>query len=171
MGETPANLHPATLGVLASTPAALRSLLASLPASTVEEPGAEGWSAKDVVAHMLSIESQALQGRVMLIVQADDPAIPNIDEDATLATSGMRDWPLAKLLDEFALRRAAAVEKLSDLGAEELARVGSHSAAGAVSAADVVHHVAFHDLLHIGQITRLICAPIDERRGAMRMFR
>jgi uncharacterized damage-inducible protein DinB len=171
MSETPGSLHPATLGVLASTPAALRGLLASLPASAVETPGAEGWSPKDVVAHMLSIESQALKGRVLLIIDGDDPAIPNIDEDATLGASGMRDWPLAKLLDEFGARRSAALQSLSVLDAEELARHGKHGAAGAVSAADVVHHVAFHDLLHIGQITQLICVPIEERRGAMRMFR
>jgi len=171
MSETPVSLHPAAFGVLASTHGALRSLLASLPASALETPGAEGWSPKDVVAHILSIEQQALLGRVRLIVDANDAAIANIDEDATLAASGMRAWPIARLLDEFAVRRSAALENLSRLGPEELARSGNHSAAGAVSAADVVHHVAFHDLLHIGQITQLICAPIEERRGAMRMFR
>jgi hypothetical protein len=157
--------------VLASTPAALRGLLASLPATALEAPGAEGWSPKDVVAHMLSVEQQALTGRLRLIVEGDDPAIPNIDEDATLGASGMREWPLARLLDEFAAQRSAAILKLSALDTEKLARRGRHSAAGAVSAADVVHDVAFHDLLHIGQITRLICAPLEERRGAMRMFR
>jgi uncharacterized damage-inducible protein DinB len=171
MNETPGSLHPATLGVLASTPGALRGLLASLPASAVESPGAEGWSPKDVVAHMLSIEQQALGGRVRLIVEADDPAIPNIDEDATLVASGMRHWPLAKLLDEFAAQRSAVLQNLSELRSEDLARQGRHGAAGAVSAADIVHHVAFHDLLHIGQITQLVCAPIEERRGAMQMFR
>jgi hypothetical protein len=167
MSETPAGLHPAALGVLASTPGALRGLLASLPASTLETPGAEGWSPKDVVAHILSIEQQALLGRVRLIASADDAELPNIDEDATLAASGMRAWPLARLLDELAAQRADALEALSRLGPEDLARSGRHSAAGAVSAADV----AFHDLLHIGQITQLICAPIEERRGAMRIFR
>jgi hypothetical protein len=171
MSESPASLHPATLGVLASTPSVLRGLLGSLPPPAIDAPGGEGWSPKDVVAHMLSIESQALKGRVLLIVDGDGAAIPNIDEDATLAESGMRDWPIEKLLDEFGARRSAALQSLSVLVAEELARHGKHSAAGDVSASDVVHHVAFHDLLHIGQITRLICAPIEERRGAMRMFR
>ena len=98
MSEIPGGLHPATLKVLASTPVPLRGLLGSLPAETLETPGAEGWSPRDVVAHMLSIEEQALVGRVRLIVDSDVPPIPNIDEDATLSASGMRGWPISRLL-------------------------------------------------------------------------
>ena len=39
-----------------------------------------------------------------------------------------------------------------------------------ISVADVLNHVAYHDLLHIGQIAGLLAAPIEARRGAMRVF-
>ena len=163
-------LHPAALDVLASTPAILRSMLAPLPQATLDAPGDEGWSAKDVVAHLLSIATKASTERARLMIEHDDPAIPNMDEEAVLVASGMRDWPLARLLDEFATQRATRVPELAALTAEQLQRTGRHSAAGSINVAEVLNHVAYHDLLHIAQVARLIGAPLEQQRGAMRMF-
>ena len=163
-------LHPAALDVLMATPALLRSMLAGLPESAVDVPGDEGWSPKDVVAHLLSISAKASLERVRLILEHDNPVIPNMDEEATLNDSGMRSWRLARLLDEFDVERGERMAALMDLSDAELKRHGQHSVAGAVSVADVINHVAYHDLLHISQIAQLLAAPIEERRGAMRMF-
>ena len=59
---------------------------------------------------------------------------------------------------------------LRALTPDDLTRPGQHSVAGEVRIADIVHHIAYHDLLHIGQVAGLLAAPIEQRRGAMRMF-
>ena len=170
MPEPGKTVHLGALDVLTSTPAVLRSMLVGLPEELVSEAGAEGWSAKDVLAHLLSISPKAALQRVRLMLEHDEPDIPNMDEDAVLAASGMRAWPLARLLDEFAAERGERMASLRNLSPEQLARTGKHQVAGLISVADVLNHVAYHDLLHIGQIAGLLAAPIELQRGAMRVF-
>ena len=164
-------LLPAALDVFGSTPATLRALLGKLPETAVSTPGDEGWSAKDVVAHLVSLYGPTLVDRIRPILEQVEPPILNADEAAILEASGLRNKPLAALLDELARQRAAAVAWLRGLSDEQLRRVGIHSAAGRVSVADLIHHKAWHDLLHIEQVCRLIAVPLDEHRGAMRVFR
>lgn len=170
MAEPEATLHPATMDVLTSTPKVLRGILRAVPDELVCETGAEGWSARDVVAHLLSISPKASLERVRLMLEHDVPAIPNMDEEAVLVASGMRSWPLDRLLDGLAEERGGRMASLVGLSAGQLARTGRHQVAGTITVADVLNHVAYHDLLHIGQIVGLLAAPIEARRGAMRMF-
>ena len=171
MSDGQPQLLPAALDVFASTPSTLRALLARLPEEAISAPGAEGWSAKDVVAHLVSLYGPTLVGRVRPILEHDEPPLPNADEAAILEASGLRRKPLAELLDELERQRVEAVAWLRGLSDEQLRRVGIHSAAGRVTVADLIHHKAWHDLLHIEQVCRLIAGPLDERRGAMRVFR
>lgn len=161
-------LFSSTLATLERTPLVLRDMMLGLPGEAVAAKGAEGWSAHDVLAHLLSIHYRANVQRVKLIVEADHPVIPNVDEEATLRESGMQGWPVERLLDEYAAARAESVAWLRSLPAGALARTGQHSVAGEISAADVLHHIAYHDLLHVAQIAKLLYAPLEARRGRMR---
>jgi hypothetical protein len=164
-------VRSAALDVLAATPATMRALLTGLPDELTTAPGPEGWSPRDVLAHVLSLNAPALVDRLRIILERDEPPIPNIDEEATLERSGLRMKSVKVLLDEFTRQRAGAVTWLRSLQPESLRRTGQHSVAGTVSAAEIVHHVAWHDLLHVRQVCDLIALPLDERRGAMRQFR
>ncbi|MEX2246129.1 MAG: DinB family protein [Dehalococcoidia bacterium] len=161
-------LHPSTIPTLERTPAVLRAMLTGMPKDALEAPGAEGWSPHDVVAHLLSIHYAANVQRVRMMLDADDPAIPNVDEHETLETSGMRAWPLPRLLDEYQSARAEAMGWMCALTGEQLGRTGRHSVAGTITIADVLHHIAYHDLVHTAQITKLLYAPVEARRGPMR---
>jgi len=163
-------LEPGTLDVLAGTPATLRALLAGIPEEALSAPGAEGWSARDVVAHLASIQRTANVQRVRLMIEHDNPLIPNVDEEETLAASGLRSRPTADALATFERERGEAMAMLRSLTAEDLLRRGRHQVAGDLTVADIVHHIAYHDLLHVGQVAALLAAPIEQRRGAMRMF-
>jgi hypothetical protein len=163
-------LEPGTIDRYAAAPAVLRALVAGLPAAVVEEPGPEGWSPKDVVAHLTSIQRAANIQRVKIMLDADDPLIPGIDEEQVLEASGLRQRPLADLLGQFERDRAEGVALLRSLTPGDLARTGRHAVAGALTIADVVHHIAYHDLLHVGQIAGLLAAPVEQRRGPMRIF-
>ncbi len=163
-------LHPSALAVLVATPATLRGLLGSLPDHVVAAQGSEGWSPKDVVAHLVSLNGPTLLGRVRPMIEQDDPLIPSVDEHAVLERSGLRALRLDALLVEFARQREDAVTWLRGLPPDALARTGQHGTAGRVTVADIIHHKAWHDLLHIGQVCRMLAAPLDEQRGAMRQF-
>lgn len=162
------SLFPSTLATLERTPTVLRELMLGLPDTALDAKGPEGWSAHDVLAHLLSIHYKANVQRVHLIVENDNPAIPNVDEDEVLRESGMQAWPVSRLLDEYAEARAGVVAWLRTLPSGAFHRTGQHSVAGEISAADVLHHIAYHDLLHVGQIAKLLYAPLEERRGRMR---
>ena len=159
------------LDLFASTPATLRALLGTLPEDAVSTPGAEGWSAKDVVAHLISLHGPTLVDRITLLLEQDEPSIASVDEATVLEASGLRARPLDDLLAQFARNRAEAVSWLRGMSDEQLRRVGIHSVAGRVTVADLIHHKAWHDLLHVEQVCQILAAPLDERRGAMRVFR
>ena len=157
----------AAIDVLESTPGTLRALLSGLPEDAVTARGPEGWSAKDIVAHLASLEQPAMFDRVGLLAAGGDPEVPNIDEEAVLRDFGLWDAPLGTLLDAFAKRRAEAVAWLRTLTPEQLANSGRHSYAGRITAAEQVNHFAYHDLAHIRQTCNLLIPPIDAMRGAM----
>lgn len=153
--------------VLDATPATLRALLGSLPEPVAAEQGPEGWSPGDVVAHLISIQQPALVERIRIIVDGDEPAVPNIDEDGVLASSGMRGIPIAELLDRFERQRRDAMAWVKGLAPESFARGGHHEVAGRITAADQLNHFAYHDLAHIRQIVSLLIPRLERSRGAM----
>jgi hypothetical protein len=161
--------EPATTAVevLESTPATLRALLGPLPAAAAGEPGPEGWSPADVLAHLISVQQPALVERIRLIVEGDEPPVPNIDEDETLASSGLRGKPIDELLDRFERERRDAMTWVKGLAPESFARGGKHEIAGRITAADQLNHFAYHDLLHIRQIVSLLIPRLERSRGAM----
>ena len=106
-------------------------------------------------------------GRVTLMLDNDEPPVPNIDEEAALVNSGYRDRPVHELLNMFAKQRAAAVAWVQGLPPDSLARGGRHEVAGRITAADQLNHFAYHDLAHIRQICSLLTPRVERARGAM----
>jgi hypothetical protein len=160
-------LYPSTVITLERTPSVLHAMLDGLPDEVATRAGDGGWSARDVVAHLLSVHRAANLQRVRWMLDADDPFIANIDEEQVLEASGMRAWPIERLLDEFAGERGEAMAMVRALTPEQMTRTGRHEIAGTIRIVDILHHVAYHDLLHIAQIARLLLEPLDEARGGM----
>lgn len=126
-------LHPSVLTTLERTPSILRALLEGMPVDAIEAQGPGGWSPRDVVAHLLSIHHAANVQRVKWILENDNPVVPNVDEEATLESSGMRIWPLPKLLDEYAAARAESMVWLRALAPDDFTRTGRHEVAGVIA--------------------------------------
>jgi hypothetical protein len=156
-----------TLAVLESTPSVFRALFEGQPAESVERRGVEGWSAKDVLAHLISIQPPAVVERVRMMVEKDMPALPDVDETVTLERSALRDRPVGELVPMFIEERAKAVGYLKSLTPEQLRRHGVHQLAGEISPVDAIHHMAYHDLLHIAQAANLLSEPIEQGRGGL----
>ena len=164
-------LTPGTIDTLARTPAVLESLLNGLPDATLTTPDAEGWSARDVVAHLRIINRLGLRERLELMLRdapgPGGPFLPDVNEHQSLAASGYRDLPTLELLTAFAAERAATVAWLRGLDEADLARSGRHEFAGPVTATHLLHHMAFHDLMHVAQAANLVAAPLSAARGPM----
>lgn len=169
-GEPGANipLQPLVFETLAHTPAVLRSLLGGVPEPVLETARDGAWAPKDLVAHLLSIHFAGNVQRARIILENDDPDIPGVDEAAVLEASGMRAWPLDRLLAEFEAARAESLTWLRTLTDAQLARSGRHAVVGRITVADVLHHIAYHDLVHVRQLLRMLESPLEPRRGAMR---
>lgn len=165
----PTTLEPGTLDVIASTPAVLHALTASLPEAILDARDGEGWSARDIVAHLLD-RWPSQRGRVRLMLAEANPIILDEPEVAGLEASGLRQRPLAWLLDEFERVRAAEVATFRGLSASDLARTGQHSVAGPITIAELLNHVAYHDLLHVQQIAGTLALVPNAGRGAFGMF-
>jgi uncharacterized damage-inducible protein DinB len=148
----------------------MRQLLVSLPDDLVAAPDGEGWSARDVVAHLASRQRPAIVGRIEAILAADGAAIPDVPDDL-LDVAPYRARALDEVLREFQEGRAEAVAFLETITADQLGRRGVHSGVGELTIADIIHHVAYHDLVHVAQAARLAAAPLEQLRGAMRVFR
>ena len=168
MTDASSQLVAGTLDVLAGTPAALRALLSALPDVVATRPADDGWSPRDVLAHVLSVEPWALAHRVRLMLDEDGPAIPNIDESEALVRSGFRERPLEWLLGEFERIRTGNLAWLRRLTPDQVVRSGRHEQLGTISVANVLHHIAFHDLNHIRQIAAALEPAYDAGRGNMR---
>jgi hypothetical protein len=163
-----AALVPGTLDVLAGTPTVMRGLLAALPADVATRPADGDWSPRDVLAHVLSVEPWALARRVRLMLDEDDPPVPEVDEGEALARSGLRERPAGELLEQFERARRGNLTWLRRLSAGELARSGRHAQVGTITVANVLHHVAFHDLGHVRQLAAMLEPAYHEGRGRMR---
>ncbi len=165
-----ATLEPHALDILDAAPATLRALLAGLPDHAVDTRGDEGWSPRDVVAHLHSTEGAAFHDRIAALAAGGNPTIANYDEALELDRSGLRTRPLGELLDGFAELRAQSVATLRALDPAAFANTGAHTVAGEISLADLVHHRGYHDTLHIAQVATLLGAALDRLRGNMQAF-
>lgn len=165
-----ADLQQTAVSILASTPEVLRGLLSGIPNRIIEAPADEGWSPKDVVAHLLITHRIGAVDRIRSMVEHDHPLLQNRDENEELQRSGYQTWPLADLLTEFTRRREADIRWLRTLDDAALARTGEHSAVGPVTAEELLYHAAYHDTVHLGQLTRMLGSHFEPLRGAMRAF-
>ncbi len=72
-------LTPGTIDTLARTPAVLETLLIGLPDATLTTPDTEGWSARDVIAHLRIINRLGLRERLELMLREPDPLLPDVN--------------------------------------------------------------------------------------------
>lgn len=155
------------LAIIANTPATLGALLAGAEDAPA---GGQVWGPREIIAHLLDAEGIAFVERLERIIAEERPYIRSIDPPARLAAGGYLDRPLGDLLDALTSARAAHVPWLRRLGDDALARTGEHDHAGPISAANIVHQWAYHDLQHLRQLAEAMQAPLVPGMGNTRRF-
>ena len=165
-----AGIDASALVILEETPEALRKLLERVPGETATEPRDDGWSVRDALGHVLDVEEGVIPVRIGRIVEEERPYIRSIDAPARLDAGGYRTRTVASLLNELAERRRVNVAWLRTLTDMQLARAGDHDEAGEVTASDIAHQWAYHDLMHLKQIASTLQEGLVERMGNTRKF-
>jgi hypothetical protein len=167
---TDGGLRSAAIEVIAHTPEVLRTLLDGLPADFLQAPVDEDWSSKDVVAHLLITTQVGALDRIHSMVEHDHPLLQNRDENEELRKSGYQTRSLPALLEEFTHRREGDTAWLRTLEPSAFERTGEHSAVGHVTAEEMLYHAAYHDTVHLAQLTRMLGTHFEPLRGGMRAF-
>jgi len=168
--RTPKEIDPAAIDVISRTPAVLRALLAGLAPDLLYRPNDEGWSLKDIVAHLHDVEGIAFVERISRMLDEDRPFIQSIDPPARLVAGGYGSRELSALLDELAQQRKQHVDWLRSLNSDELARIGVHDRVGEISVINIAHQWAAHDMAHLRQVSLMIQAYFAPMMGATRAF-
>ncbi len=155
-----------SIALLERTPRVLHELLAGLPESWLTErdtPG--GWTAQDVVGHLVTGELENWIPRVERILN-DGTSRPFDPFDRFAHVERDRDETMHQLLDHFAELRADNIERMRELvDVDDMDRRGLHPDLGEVTLAELIATWSVHDLDHIAQIYAALAGARDAQVG------
>ena len=145
------------LAILERTPAVLSTWFTELPGPWLDcDEGPETFSARDVLAHLISGEEDDWLPRARLILaHGEGKAFTPFDRFAFRERHGARST--SELLALFGRLRAENLAELGalELGPRELALRGTHPELGSVTLAELLATWVVHDLGHLAQIARV----------------
>jgi hypothetical protein len=130
-------------------------------------PAPGEWSLKEIAAHIRDAEACFLE-RLRLIVDQDEPDLPDIDVDAYVLERDYQTLDLYEVLQEFAQLRQRSSSLLWSLEPSEWEREGLHPYRGRLSIMQVARDMNEHDLGHLWQVRRLRRQIEDEHRAKRR---
>ena len=161
-----------SIALLERTPRVLHELLAGLPESWLgERDTADGWTARDVVGHLISAELDDWIPRAETIL-ADGATRPFDPFDRFAHVERDRDATLHGLLDRFAELRAGSIARIRELVTDDdtMERRGLHPELGEVTLGNLVATWTVHDLDHIAQIYAALAAARNDAVGPWKTY-
>ena len=143
--------HEDELAALGATPVVLRALLVG--GVDGGPAGDEGWSAREVVAHLRDCEEFRLE-RCHLMRDETEPLLAAFDQEALALERDYKSVSIDSALDAFAEYRERVVQLLAELSDEQWERTGMHEESGRITIVGHIRHAISHDLLHLRQIAQ-----------------
>jgi uncharacterized protein (TIGR03083 family) len=130
----------------------LLRLVRSLPPEQLERPPADGWNARQVLAHLADFELMAAV-RVRTVLSRERPALASYgQEEFTDRFSGLE--PAAEALERISVVRRATLRVLEALAPEDWERTGVHPERGEETLRRTMELLARHDRMHLEQLRR-----------------
>ena len=161
-----------SIALLERTPCVLHELLAGLPESWLTERDTpSGWTARDVVGHLISAELDDWIPRAeMIVTHGTTKPFEPFDRFAHVERD--RDASMHQLLDRFAELRAASIARIRELAGEpdDMDRRGLHPELGEVTMGELVATWTVHDLEHIAQIYAALAGARDAAVGPWKAY-
>lgn len=152
-----------SVALLERTPSVARELLDGLPEGWLGEPDTVGgWTARDVIGHLISAELDDWIPRAEIIVR-EGTSRPFVPFDRFTHVERDRNVPLGTLLDRFAQLRTDSLERLRELVRvnADLELRGRHPELGEVTLGELLATWAVHDLDHLAQVFSSLAASQD----------
>ena len=162
------------VALLERTPGVVRTLLAGLPDSWLDERDTpNGWQARDVVGHLISAELSDWIPRAE-IIEEHGTSRPFDPFDRFEMLERDRGVPLDNLIDRFAELRQQSLARLHELVRDEtdLDKRGLHPdpAIGEVTLRQLIATWAVHDLDHVSQIYAALAGSHDADVGPWKAY-
>jgi hypothetical protein len=141
------------LAMLATTPDRVAELAAGLDARMLRErPEPDEWSMKEVLAHLMELESRLFLPRFRLMATTDRPRFEAFDPVAWGRERDRRDGRFEDDLATYRRARAETLAYLATLPAGAGERPGLSGFFGPLTLAQYVTHEIDHDLEHLAQM-------------------
>ncbi len=159
------------LEILAVTPEKLRREIAAMtPRQMRARPAPGKWSVQEILAHLDDVEEVGMRARVAAMVEQKEPLLPAFDQEKRAVNLRYDRKDPRKSLASFVWQRRANLKWLRTLKPAQLKRKGLHQTVGEVTAGEMIHEWAFHDLGHLKQIMEVKRYALWPRMGNMRKF-
>jgi len=157
--------------ILASTPEKAHREIAGMSRRELKARPAPGkWSVQEILAHLDDIEEVGMRARVAAIVEQDQPALASFDQEKRAVELNYNRKEVQQTLAHFARQRQANLRWLRTLRPAQMKRKGIHQKVGEITAGEMMHEWAFHDLGHLRQILEVKRYALWPRIGNMRAF-
>jgi DinB family protein len=159
------------LEILASTPEKLRRELAAMtPRQMRTRPAPGKWSVQEILAHLDDVEEIGMRARVAAMIEREEPRLLAFDQEKRALERRYDRKDPRKSLASFIRQRRSNLKWLRTLRPAELRRKGIHQKVGEVTAAEMIHEWAFHDLGHLKQVMEVKRYALWPHMGNMRKF-
>ena len=142
----------AILGIMASTPAVLRSFSSALTSEQWRhEPSRDDWALNEIVCHLRDTEREVHHLQLDMLLERSDAFIPRPDTSVWASEREYlsEDGPAA--LTEFTTARLENLNKLRNLEDKIWSRKARHAIFGPTNFTEIMSFVADHDRMHIKQ--------------------
>jgi hypothetical protein len=141
---------------LAETPAHIRRLAEGLNAEESRwKPAADAFSVVENVCHLRDIEVDGYAARINLILNEDEPFLPDLNGAQLVAERRYNEQQLDAALDAFADARERNLLVIQSLSSEQLARSGTFENTGAITLSRLLELMREHDAAHLDELSGL----------------
>jgi FMN phosphatase YigB (HAD superfamily) len=148
----------ALLALLRSSPAALATLISSLPQETwTKLPAPDEWSLTEIVCHLRDVERDVNLARIRRLLAEENPFLVGEVTDVWVKERHCADQDGPQVLADFTSARKEALAMLEGLGVE-WSRPARHAIFGPTTLQELVGFVAGHDRAHIQQVLKTMPA-------------
>ncbi len=118
-------------------------------------PGIVGWSALEVMGHLVDLES-VFTARIRRVLVEDNPAFTPIDPDQLAIDNAYAQQDIQKQVAKFIQLRKELIALLNTLTEEQWSRGGIHPSYGPMTILDIATNTPLHDHNHLGQIAEAL---------------
>ena len=147
---------PALVPVLAAFPDELSRMLQGYSTEALKRPASDGgWGVIENLGHLRDWDEVFLE-RVTAILTADNPALPEYDDQLWEIEHDYRGQDPRKVLDRLRQQRTQLVELLSAMPPQGWFRVGQVGAEANVSVETIVQRIRQHDTEHARAISEAL---------------